>query len=199
MRTARRAIERLEPQQLRWSDLAYGSCELMHACTHSLVRKIITYSRNDSHFISDGILNLDLALDKAVANIASDLELTQGVIVRGTVSSLRFTHVRLVQMVQNRISNALVYRRDEAPRIVIAVYRYLFTVDISITDNVTVFSANVRPRIFQPVVRGTVAEACSGLGLATCGRRIEARDGRIWVEPQVGCGSTFRFTVPAAD
>jgi signal transduction histidine kinase len=74
---------------------------------------------------------------------------------------------------------------------------YLFCV----ADNGPGIPAVVRPRLFEPFVRGPGVEGRSegsGLGLYFVRTIVEQGGGRIWVESTPGVGSCFWFTVPRA-
>lgn len=54
-------------------------------------------------------------------------------------------------------------------------------------------------RIFDPFVRLDGNQPGSGLGLYIAKSLVELHGGKIWVESEVGRGSTFTFTLPASE
>jgi PAS domain S-box-containing protein len=109
---------------------------------------------------------------------------------------------QLGQVFQNLISNAIKFRKqDVMPEVHISARRLDGMVQFSVQDN----GIGIDPQyfdkifvIFQRLHRYEEFEG-TGIGLALCKRIIERHGGRIWVESGVGKGSTFFFTLPAAD
>lgn len=107
--------------------------------------------------------------------------------------------VHLVQLFQNLIGNAIKYRGEEPPRIVIAAKRQDADWLFSVRDNGIGIDPAYAEQVFGLFKRlhgdrypGT------GIGLAICNTIIERYGGRMWVDSRPGAGSTFYFTVPAA-
>jgi signal transduction histidine kinase len=56
------------------------------------------------------------------------------------------------------------------------------------------------PHLFERFWRSASAsERGTGLGLNIVKTLVEAHGGTVWVESQLGAGSTFFFTLPVAD
>jgi signal transduction histidine kinase len=72
-------------------------------------------------------------------------------------------------------------------------------VEVSVTDTGVGIAPEDQEAIFEEFKQvGTASKKVegTGLGLALSRKFIELHAGRIWVESQIGVGSTFTFTIP---
>jgi len=106
---------------------------------------------------------------------------------------------RLERVVLNLVSNALKYSPPETKVIVDVAAREHEAV-VSVRDQGFGIAADDIPRLFQRFRRLNLGARRGGIGLGLyiCRVLIEAHGGRIWVESELGQGSTFSFTLPLA-
>ena len=71
-------------------------------------------------------------------------------------------------------------------------------IHIQVRDNGIGIAPEHHERIFGLFNKLDVTIEGTGVGLALVKRIIELHDGRIWVESELGEGSTFYFTLPKA-
>ena len=111
-------------------------------------------------------------------------------------------YTRLVEVLQNLISNAIKFMGDQPePRIEIGCSGadkdgkpILF-----VRDNGIGIEPQFHDRIFGLFNRLDPSIAGTGIGLTLVRRIIEVHGGRIWVESQPGAGATFLFTLPISE
>jgi light-regulated signal transduction histidine kinase (bacteriophytochrome) len=143
-------------------------------------------------------VDLNTVLAKAVANLQSALEESHSTVSSDPLPTLLVEEIRIQQLFQNLIGNAIKYRRpEEAPRIRISAARRGEEWVFGVADNGIGIDPAYREKIFEVFTRLQPEKyAGTGLGLAICKRIVESFDGRIWVESDVGKGSTFFFAIP---
>jgi signal transduction histidine kinase len=75
-------------------------------------------------------------------------------------------------------------------------------VQISVSDNGIGIPFEQQKTIFDPFkqVSSSISRTHSGtgLGLAIVKKLVEMHNGKVWIESEVGNGSTFTFTIPSA-
>lgn len=124
--------------------------------------------------------------------IALELQIEPGV---GTLTSDRR---RVEQILLNLASNAIKF--TDQGSVQIACKENATEVEVRVRDT----GIGIRPedigvlfRPFRQVDSGTTRKyEGTGLGLSICKRLVELLGGRIWVESQLGEGSTFTFVLP---
>ncbi len=67
---------------------------------------------------------------------------------------------------------------------------------VSVTDTGTGIAAEFHQEIFEEFVRVDPSSSGMGLGLAITKRLIQAHRGKIWVDSEMGRGSSFSFLLP---
>ena len=105
---------------------------------------------------------------------------------------------RLTQVVINLVGNAIKF--TDAGEVVIKATATDGSFHLSVRDTGPGISAADRAKLFQEFQQAdnaiTRKKGGTGLGLAISKRIIEMHGGKIWLESQIGQGSTFSFTVP---
>jgi signal transduction histidine kinase len=102
------------------------------------------------------------------------------------------------QVVLNLLSNAIKFT-PEGGRIEVRAKPVDGSVEVSVTDTGVGIAPEDQEAIFEEFRQvGTADKKVegTGLGLALSRKFIELHGGRIWVESQVGAGSTFTFALP---
>ncbi len=138
------------------------------------------------------------ALGKSLLNLQYVISSNNTTVTNDPLPKVPADPVQLLQIFQNLIANAINYRRDESPRIHVSAVKNGTEWIFSVEDNGIGIEKRHFDRIFeifQQLSRKGLPES-TGMGLAIVKKIVERHQGRVWVESQVGAGSTFYFTIP---
>jgi len=106
---------------------------------------------------------------------------------------------RISWIVTNLVNNALRHT-PAGGSVVVTLWTDAEDVYTSVRDTGSGIPPEALPNIFDKFVQvkpdSEVTPGSVGLGLAIARQVVEAHGGRIWVESQIGEGSTFTFTLP---
>ncbi len=142
---------------------------------------------------------MNTALDEALHNLSTRIRKGEATVSQEPMPKARADRLLIIQVLQNLVSNALKFvKPDEKPQVHISavIDDAAKRVVVSVRDNGIGMRPEDRERIFQPFERVAGGYPGSGLGLSICQRVIDRHHCRIWVDSELGVGSTFRFTLP---
>ncbi len=102
-------------------------------------------------------------------------------------------------VIRNLVSNAIKFTPAGGKVSIVTCVKNSDSVEIRISDSGIGMSAELQSKLFllneKTSRKGTEGEPSTGLGLSLCKEFIEKNGGKIWVESEVGKGSTFFFTL----
>ncbi len=162
-----------------------------------LIDDLLTYSRVARLGKPFEPIDLESTLEIVLLNLKTSIAENEAVVTHDKLPTVMADGGQLVQLFQNLIGNGIKFHGEEAPRVHISAQvrdtDYLF----SVRDNGIGIAPEYYDRLFKIFQRLHTREEYpgSGIGLAVCKRIVERHGGRIWIESQVGKGSTIYFTL----
>ena len=146
---------------------------------------------------------VDVALDKLAHEVAESLHgsITEGGVsleIESGMPIVRGDHIRLHEVLQNLIENAIKFMGDQThPSIKIGSRINKGETICYVRDNGQGIAPVYADKIFGLFEQLDGHTDGTGIGLALVKRIIEYHGGRVWVESEgLGCGSEFCFSIP---
>ncbi len=190
----------LNPMHLQFLNLIHSSSSFMLSLLDDLL---------DIAKIEAGKLDLDVQPTDLIELIKRNVALNQ-VLADKKKIRIRLHHyealplvpldaMKIEQVLNNLLSNAIKFSAPETVT-TITVLNSGDHVTVSVADQGQGIPEAEQAKLFQPFtktsVRSTSGEKSTGLGLAIVRKIILGHLGKIWVQSQVGQGTTFFFSLP---
>ncbi|HUS05313.1 MAG TPA: ATP-binding protein [Bryobacteraceae bacterium] len=163
-----------------------------------LIKDLLDYSRaNEDPEESVSPVDPEIVLKNVLSNLKVTIAEAKAAVTHDPLPAVVYDSVRLGQIFQNLIGNALKYRGERNPDIHIGAEKKDGEVVFSVRDNGIGIDPQHHDEIFGIFKRLHKKEfEGTGLGLSMCKKIAERHGGRIWVESKPGLGSVFFFTIP---
>jgi len=167
-----------------------------------LINDLLIFSRIGRSDKPFKLIDINVVINSVIKNLKKLIEETNATITHDPLPTIVANEGEFIQLLQNLISNAIKFHKAEEPPVVhisakLQKNQWIF----SVRDNGIGLDSQYFDRIFIIFQRlhkkgefgGT------GIGLAICKKIIERHSGKIWVESELGKGSTFYFSIPKTE
>ncbi|MEN6351961.1 MAG: ATP-binding protein, partial [Bacteroidales bacterium] len=165
---------------------------------HNLLEGILQYSRITSKKEPDALVVIEEVI-REVWDMLGPAD-NIGIVLESKMPWLIIERTRVQQVFENLISNAIKYMDKPNGIIKISCKQQWPYWLFSVSDN----GPGIEERYFEKIftifqtLRARDEFESTGIGLTIVKKIVEMYGGKIWVESEVGQGSTFNFTLPAS-
>ncbi|AFM23573.1 sensor histidine kinase [Desulfomonile tiedjei] len=175
-------------------DFAVEGAKKMRA----LIQDLLAYSRLNTRGKPFGAVDMQEILDQCLFSLKTLIEEKGSEVTSDHMPTILGDAVQLFQLFQNLIGNAIKFGPAKSPKVHVSAQQIGNEWIFSVKDNGIGIEEKYFDRIFvifqQLSKKGPFHG--TGMGLAIVKKIIERHHGRIWVESEVGVGSTFCFALP---
>ena len=168
---------------------------------HALLTDLLTYARAGAGQHPTVDVDLDAAMAVASESVSAAVRANGGRIeAKPGLGTVRAVALDVERVLQNLVANALKYRSDDAPVVVVDSRRIGDQIELTVCDNGRGVPEEDLERVFGRFERvAGDPYPGTGLGLAICKRLVEHHGGRIWMSTnEPASGVTVHVTLPAA-
>ncbi len=182
----------LPPASARHLTLLRGRVGRMEGLLDSL----LTYSRVGREEAAPELIDTGALARDAVALVAPPAGVE--VHAEGAFPTIRSARAPLELVVRNLISNAVKHHDRPDGHVAVSATVHGTWAEFAVADDGPGVAPAYRERVFEmfQTLRPRDEVEGSGMGLSIARKAVEARGGRLWLEPGAGRGATFRFTWP---
>ena len=164
-----------------------------------LINDLLSYSRVSTRGKPFEVVNCRDLINNILKNLEVSIKESGATITLGRLpDQFVVDKTQISQLFQNLTGNALKFCKNRKPEIEISAEdggnRWVFVVK----DN----GIGIEPEYFEKIfvifqrLHGKKDYIGTGIGLAICKKIVLRHDGEIWVNSELGKGSTFHFTIP---
>jgi signal transduction histidine kinase len=150
-------------------------------------------------FIQDVDINpmLDSVLSTAKVLVKDKPQVTIKTEIEAGLPVIKGDNRRIRQVLLNLINNAVKFTAEGS--ITVIANRQNDHIHLAVRDTGVGIAPEDQGLIFESfrqTSQGLIAGSGTGLGLAISKHLVESHGGKLWLESQVGQGSTFHFSIP---
>jgi PAS domain S-box-containing protein len=154
-----------------------------------LIDGILTYSKIDK----EDLIKESVDTQQIIESIIEIIHIPEHIkiSVKNKLPIIKADRYRIQQLFQNIIVNAVNYIERDSGLVEIASEEFKDYFVFSIKDNGIGIAKEHHNKIFNTFQSYTKSDQSTGLGLAIVKKVVDAYNGEIWVESELGQGSTF--------
>lgn len=165
----------------------------------SIILDVLEFSRVGKYIEKPEVIDLNVLLDEVCLAQQKTIKEKQAVIQYSILPEIVSYRSPMLQVFQNLIGNALKYCEEGVkPMVQVSVVKHNDEWLFAVKDNGIGISKEYADKIFVIFQRLHSKDqySGSGMGLAIVKKIIDNLGGTVWLESEVGVGSTFYFTLP---